>query len=142
MARRPFFLAVSLPIDLLIRFTVSTLVYKHPGLVVRGQKRVIWQGIHDSRTHLGVPCTAIGLAVWISFSICVHKEPKTARTMMHTHIKPPWSRFVSWPSTACVGYVTDKNMSFGLPCGCVVSGLHSAEVTRGWLLLPFVRPFR
>ena len=40
--------------------------------------------------------------------------------MMHTHIKPPWGTFVSWPSTSCVGYVTDKKRSFGLPFGCVV----------------------
>ena len=117
---RADFLAVSLPIDLLIRFTVPKLVYNHLGLVVRSQKRVIWHGIHDSRAHLGVPCTVVGLAVCISSSMCVHKEPKTARTMMHTHIKPPWSTFVSWPSTSCVGYVTDKKRSFGLPFGCVV----------------------
>ena len=112
---RAVFLAVSLPIDLLIRFAVPKLVYNHLGLVVQSQKPVIWHGIHDSRAHLGVPCTVVGLAICISTSVCVHKEPKRARTMVHTHIKPPWSRFVSWPSTSCVGYVTDKNISFGLP---------------------------
>ena len=59
------FLAVLLPIDRLIRFIVPKLAYNHPGLVVRGQKRVIWYGIHDPRAHLGVPCTVVGLAICI-----------------------------------------------------------------------------